>query len=156
MIFWYNILRNKNEWVEVRKSKIHNRGVFAKKNIPKGTYMVEYLGRKIANKRANEISEKETKKRVLYLFGLNKRYSIDGNNWYNPAKYINHACEVNAESINDKGHIWFVAKKNIKKSEEILYDYCLETDDPKDHPCNCNFKTCKGLMVQIKKRKKVT
>jgi len=143
-----------NQWIVVRNSKIHNKGVFAKKGIPKGTYIIQYIGRKITNKEADEISEKEMKKGIVYLFGLNKRYTIDGNTPKNYAKYINHACETNAESVNDSGEIWFVATRNIKKGEEILYDYCLETDDPEDHPCRCGSKNCKGHMVEIKKRRK--
>jgi len=131
---------NKHEWVKVRKSKIHNKGVFAKKDIPKGTYMIEYIGRKITNKEADEISEREVASGVVYLFELNKKWTLDGNTNNNDAKYINHSCEPNAESINDDGHIWIEAVKDIKKGEEITYDYCLTTDDYKDHPCRCGTK----------------
>jgi len=143
---------NKHEWVKVRKSKIHNKGVFAKKDIPKGTYMIEYIGRKITNKEADEISEREVASGVVYLFELNKKWTLDGNTNNNDAKYINHSCEPNAESINDDGHIWIEAVKDIKKGEEITYDYCLTTDDYKDHPCRCGSKKCKGYISLPKKK----
>jgi hypothetical protein len=139
--------KTKSEWVEVRESKIHNKGLFAKKDIPKGTYMIEYVGEKISNDEADAISEKETSVGVIYLFELDKKTTIDGNVDWNPAKYINHSCDPNAESINDEGHIWIEAMKNIKKDEEITYDYCLETDDFKDHPCRCGSKKCKGYLT---------
>ena len=137
----------KSEWAEVRQSKIHNKGVFAKKDIPKGTYIIEYIGRKISNDEADEISERETTAGVIYLFELDKDTTIDGDVPWNPAKYINHSCEPNADSINDEDHIWIEATKDIKKDEEITYDYCLDTDDYKEHPCRCGSKKCKGYLT---------
>ena len=148
------MFRKSNKWVKVRNSKIHRKGVFAKKDIPKDTYIIEYVGRKITNKEADKISEDETKNGIVYLFEINKRYTIDGDVPYNPARFINHACDPNAESLNDKGHIWIEAMKDIKKGEEITYDYCLTTDDPYDHPCKCGSKKCKGYIAKIRKKKK--
>ncbi len=136
-----------SEWAEVRQSKIHNKGVFAKKDIPKGTYIIEYIGRKISNDEADEISERETEAGVIYLFELDKDTTIDGDVPWNPAKYINHSCEPNADSINDEDHIWIEATKDIKKDEEITYDYCLDTDDYEEHPCRCGSKKCKGYLT---------
>jgi len=91
---------NKNKWVKVRKSQIHNKGVFAKKDIPKGTYLIEYVGRKITNKEADEISEREVSEGVVYLFELTSKLTLDGNIKGNDARYINHSCEPNAESLD--------------------------------------------------------
>ncbi len=143
---------NKNKWVKVRKSKIHNKGVFAKRDIPNGTYMIEYVGRKITNKEADEISEREVSEGVVYLFELTSKLTLDGNIKGNDAKYINHSCEPNAESLNDEGHIWIEAVKDIKKGEEITYDYCLTTEDYKDHPCRCGAKSCKKYLAPPKKK----
>ncbi len=144
--------RNKHEWIKVRKSKIDKKGVFAKKDIPKGTYIIEYVGRKITNKEADKISEQELMDGDVYLFEINKRYTIDGNIPGNDAKYINHSCEPNAESLNEDGRIWIEAYRDIKKGEEITYDYCLTTDDYKDHPCNCGSKNCKKYITIPKKK----
>jgi SET domain-containing protein len=141
-----------SELAEVRESKIHNKGVFAKKDIPKGTYIIEYLGRKISNDEADEISERETTAGVIYLFELDKDTTIDGDVPWNPAKYINHSCEPNADSINDDEHIWIEATRDIKKDEEITYDYCLDTDDFEDHPCRCGSKNCKGYLTTKNKK----
>ncbi|MBT4111454.1 SET domain-containing protein-lysine N-methyltransferase [Candidatus Woesearchaeota archaeon] len=143
---------NKNKWVKVRKSQIHNKGVFAKKDIPKGTYMIEYVGKKITNKEADEISEREVSEGVVYLFELTSKLTLDGNIKGNDAKYINHSCEPNAESLNDDGRIWIEAMREIKKGEEITYDYCLTTDDYKDHPCRCGAKKCKKYLSLPKKK----
>jgi len=137
----------KNKWITIRKSKIHSKGAFARKDIPKGTNIIEYIGRKITNKESDEISEKEAKKNIVYLFELTKRYTLDGNIPENIARFINHSCSPNAESVNDSGHIWIAAIKDIKKGEEVTYDYQLETDDYKDHPCKCGSKICRKYIT---------
>ena len=35
-------------WIQVRNSKIHGKGVFAAKRIPKGTRIIEYTGERIS------------------------------------------------------------------------------------------------------------
>jgi uncharacterized protein len=150
------MFKKANKWVVVKNSKIDKKGVFAKKDIPKETYIIEYVGRKVTNKEADDISDKETKNGDVYLFELNKRSNIDGNVPYNNARFINHSCDPNAESINDKGHIWVVAIKDIKKGEEITYDYCLTTDEHEEHPCKCGSKKCTGYIVKIKKKRSKT
>ena len=141
-------MKRSNQWMTVRQSAIHAKGGFARTTIPKDTYIVRYIGKKITNKEADKISEQETKDNVLYLFGLNKRYTLDGSsNPRNIAKYINHSCTPNAESINEDGKIWILALKDIPKGEEITYDYQLETDDPKDHPCRCGSVRCKKYLT---------
>ena len=132
----------KSEWAEVRQSKIHNKGVFAKKDIPKGTYIIEYIGRKISNDEADEISERETTAGVIYLFELDKDTTIDGDVPWNPAKYINHSCEPNADSINDEDHIWIEATKDIKKDEEITWNYLPYMNPFQVFECNCKSEKC--------------
>ena len=49
--------RGKSDFVEVRGSIIHGRGVYAVKPIPKEEYVIEYVG--------NRINKKESEKRAL-------------------------------------------------------------------------------------------
>ncbi len=143
---------NHQELVLVQSSGIHNKGVFARRDIPKGTYIMEYIGKKITNEEADRISEKEVENGVVYLFGLDEKWTIDGDIPENDMKYVNHSCEPNAESINEDDHIWVVALRDIKQGEEIVYDYCLETEDHEDHPCKCGSIKCTGFIPKIKKK----
>ena len=43
--------------------------------------------------------------------------------------------------------VWIIATRNIKKGEEILYNYNYDLVDAFDNPCNCGAKTCVGYMV---------
>jgi len=144
-----------SEYIVVRKSSIHNKGVFAKKDIRKGTKVIEYVGEKLtkaqSETRADEIldtSKKDKSKGGVYIFELNKRYDIDGSVSWNTAKWINHSCDPNCETDILKGKIWIIAIKKIKKGEEITYNYAYDVDEEfDDHPCKCGTKPCPGYIA---------
>ena len=145
----------KSEWIEVKNSKIHNNGVFAAKDIPKGTKVIEYKGNKLtkdqSDDRATEIEEMNKSNPdygAVYIFELNKKYDIDGSPEWNTARWINHSCEPNCEIDIIKDHIWVIALKDIKKGEEISYNYGYDIDDFKDHPCKCGSKKCVGYILE--------
>ncbi len=141
-------------YIEVRRSGIHNRGVFAKENISKGIRVVEYVGEKITKEESDkridkslEDAEKNSKNGETYIFELDDKYDIDGNVPYNSARLINHSCEPNCETDIIDGKIWIIALRNIKKGEEITYDYAFDLDGFEDYPCKCGSKNCVGYIV---------
>lgn len=152
-----------NKYVVVKKSNVHNKGVFAKVDIPKGTKIIEYIGRKITKKESDiladkvlDASKKNPEKGAVYIFELNDKYDIDGNVSWNPARFINHSCNPNCETTNYAGkHIWIEALRNIKKSEELSYNYGYSLDDYKEHPCKCGSKNCIGYILAEKYWKKI-
>jgi SET domain-containing protein len=142
--------------VTLRRSSIHNAGVFAEEDIAKDTRIIEYVGEKITVKEgerrldASFASHRSNQTNgAVYIFELNKRYSIDGNVPYNTARHINHSCDPNAETDIIRGKIWIIAIKDIKAGEEITYDYAYDFDeDYKDHPCRCGAANCAGFIVK--------
>ncbi|OYT36705.1 SET domain-containing protein-lysine N-methyltransferase [Candidatus Pacearchaeota archaeon ex4484_71] len=143
--------------IKVKSSKIHGRGVYAKKHIKKGEKIIEYVGRIITKKQSEEIAErqiqksKRKKKRgAVYIFELNKRYDIDGDTPWNKAKYINHSCSPNAETVDEDGHIWIIAIRDIQKGEEITYNYGYSFENYKDHQCKCGSENCVGYILAEK------
>ena len=151
----------KSEWARTRRSGIHNRGLFAKKDIPKGTRIIEYVGEKLTHaqseKRGIEHDEqaRESGDGTVYMFTLNKRYTIDGNVPWNTAKYANHSCEPNAETDIIKGRIWLIALRGIEKGDEIVYDYNFDIEYYEDYPCLCGSKKCVGYIVGAEYRAKL-
>ena len=62
-----------------KKIKIDNkgRGLYATKDIKEGTKIINYIGKIITNKEAEE-SDKYDNKKPIYLFTINKKYDLDG------------------------------------------------------------------------------
>lgn len=143
------------EFIEIKKSKIHGTGVFASKDIPKGTKVIEYVGEIISkeesDKRADAHFDRHKKDKenngAVYIFELNDTHDIDGDVPWNPAKYINHSCDPNCETEITNDEIWIVSIKDIKKGEEISYNYCYDIDDFEEHPCRCGSEKCPGYIV---------
>ena len=143
---------------KIKKSKIDNkgRGLYASKNIKSGTKIINYKGKIITNKELDG-SEKYDNNKPIYLFTLNKRYTLDGDFPWNIAGLVNHSCDPNSEYEGKGFKVWITAAKEIKKGEEITYDYGFEfdKDDYKDHICKCGSKNCIGYIVTTADWKKL-
>jgi SET domain-containing protein len=135
-----------------KKSGINNLGLFAKSDIKKGEKVIEYKGRKFTHKQVEEDDRFDNSK-AIYLFTLNERYVLDGDTKTNTAKYINHSCDPNCEVDIIKGKIWIIAIKDIKKGNELSYDYGFGYDkDFRQFPCKCGSKICCGYIVRDDQR----
>tara|TARA_B000000609_G_C24113518_1_gene315385 strand:- start:304 stop:789 length:486 start_codon:yes stop_codon:yes gene_type:complete len=141
---------------KVKKSKVHGTGVFATKDINKGTKIIQYIGNKVTKAVGDKISEKRIEKYLhskttgsVYIFELNSKYDIDGSPLYNKARYINHSCNPNCEVDIIRGKIWIISIKKILKGDELSYDYGydFDKDDFKDHKCNCGSSNCIGYII---------
>jgi SET domain-containing protein len=135
-----------------KKSGINNLGLFAKSDINKGEKVIEYKGRKFTHKQVEE-NDRFDNSKAIYLFTLNERYVLDGDTKTNTAKYINHSCDPNCEVDIIKGKIWIIAIKDIKKGDELSYDYGFGYDaDFRQFPCKCGSKNCCGYIVRDDQR----
>lgn len=126
-----------------RKSKVHGKGLFAKKDIRSGTKVIEYVGNKLKSQKWENDEDRDT----IYVFQLNRKYDIDGDVSWNTARYINHSCDPNCEVDIIKDRIWIIAIKGIKKNQEITYNYGFDLEDWQEHPCKCGTKNCVGYIV---------
>ena len=137
---------------KIKKSKIDNRGLYAATNIKKNTKIIEYKG-KIITVKETETNPKFDNDKAIYLFNLNKKYDLDGDFKYNTARLINHSCDPNCEVDGVDLKLWIYAIKDIKKNEELTYDYGFSFDkDYKDFPCRCGAKKCVGFIVNSQSR----
>ena len=132
----------------VKKSKIDKNGLYANRNIKQGTRIIEYKGKIISNRQSEEDSKFDNDK-AIYLFKINKKYDLDGDFKFNTARLINHSCDPNCEVFGSGLKVWVYAMKNIKKGEELSYDYGFNYDkDYKNFPCKCGSKKCAGYIVR--------
>ena len=140
---------------KIKKSKIDNkgRGLYAAKDIKEGTKIINYTGKIITNKQVDE-SEKYDNSKPIYLFTLNKRYTLDGDFPWNTAGLINHSCDPNSQYDGKGLKIWVTAIKDISKGEEITSDYgfSFEKEDYKQFPCKCGSKNCCGYIIREESR----
>jgi len=132
-----------NYKLEVRPSAIHRWGVYAGEDIRRRRKVIEYTGERI--------SRKETKRRadndpgLIYLFTLDKYWTLDGSVGGSGAEFINHCCDPNLFSEVRNGHILYLSKRDIKKGEELTIDYHF-SKDVESHPCSCGAANCRGTL----------
>jgi hypothetical protein len=114
-------------------------GLFATRDLPRGTEIVEYKGRRIHTPRAKEL---EWVRANRYLFEINSHWTIDGSSRRNLARYVNHACRPNAEAVLTGGRMVYRAIKRIPEGDEITVDYGKEYFDLYLKPIGCLCLTC--------------
>jgi len=133
---------------KIKKSNIDKRGLNASNNINKGTRIIQYVG-KLITKKETEKNPKFNNGKDIYLFNINNRYDLDGDFNWNIARLINHSCNPNCKVEGDGYEVWVTSIKNIKKNEELTYDYGFGYDsDYKQFPCKCRSKNCVGYIVR--------
>ncbi len=130
------------------KSNINRRGLFANKDIKKDTKIIYYIG-KIITKKQTEKDPKFNNGKAIYLFNINNKYDLDGDFTYNTARLINHSCNPNCE-VESKGlKLWISSTRDIKKNEELSYDYGFSFDENyKEFPCKCGSNNCCGYIIR--------
>jgi SET domain-containing protein len=129
--------------VLVRLSPIHGRGAFARTDIPAGTRVIEYIGERISKEESIRRCERNNE----YIFALNEQSDLDGNIPANTARYLNHSCAPNCEAELQEGHIWIVARREIRAGEELTFNYGFDLIDYREHPCRCGAAECAGYIV---------
>ena len=137
---------------KIKKSNIDNKGLYANQDIKDRTKIIEYKGKILTKKQVEENSKFDNEK-AIYLFNINKKYDLDGDFKYNTARLINHSCDPNCEVSGTGLKIWVYAIRDIKKGEELTYDYGFGFDEGyKDFPCRCRSKNCAGYIVRSESR----
>ncbi len=133
---------------KIKKSKIDKKGLYASCNIKKGTKIIEYKG-KIISVKKSKTDPKFDNEKAIYLFNINKRFDLDGDFKFNTARLINHSCDPNCEVFGEGLKVWVYAMKDIRKGDELSYDYGFSYDENfRQFPCNCRSKKCVGYIVR--------
>jgi len=150
-------------WHIVKQSPVHGRGVFARRHIPAGTRIIEYTGEKISGDEADRRHPTNPDDPFhTFFFMLSNGKVIDGAVNGNDARWINHACDPNCESEEGRGgkRVYVKAKRDIKRGEELNYDYGLVMDgkitkqNKLEYACRCGSEKCRGTMLALPKKKK--
>ncbi len=129
-------------------------GIFATRPIKKRTRIAEYKGPLIDN---DEAIRRETKGN-RYLYEINSRWTVDGTVRSNIARYFNHSCNPNAESMTIGKRIFIKSTKNIEPGDEIVYDYGTDYLKNVIGRSNCQCSRCrkrKAKKARLRREAKV-
>jgi SET domain-containing protein len=117
---------------EIRESPGMGWGLFARAEISQGDFIVEYTGTKLSAEQADESKSK-------YLFEIDDKVTLDGEDQSNHGRWLNHSCVPNVEAFEDEQKILLYAMRDIFPGEELTIDYGQEYFEEfiKPHGCKC-------------------
>lgn len=140
--------------IEVRPSTIQGQGVFAAQRIRKGTRIIEYTGERISHEEADRrYDDASMARHHTFLFTVDEHTVIDAAVGGNEARFINHSCDPNCETVLEGKRIFVYAIRDIPAGAELLYDYRYEREggwdeaDAAMYPCYCGAKNCRGTIL---------
>jgi len=144
--------------IQVRRSGVHGKGVFALTAIAPGDVVIEYKGEVITWPEAlRRHPHDPSQPNHTFYFHVDDKHVIDGNVDGNAARWINHACEPNCEADEIDGRVFIKALRTLKPGEELFYDYRLVIDErytpklKKEFECRCGTPGCRGTMLAPKR-----
>jgi len=140
--------------IQVRRSGIHGKGVFAVAPLAKGEQIIEYKGEVINWPEALRRHPHDPKDpHHTFYFHLEGGKVIDAKHGGNAARWINHACRPNCEAAEESGRVFIRALRRIEPGEELFYDYGLVLDErrtpavKRQYACHCGHRACRGTML---------
>jgi SET domain-containing protein len=135
-----------NPKLEVKKTDKYGKGVFAVKNIKKDELLAIFGGYILTLKEEEKLLGEfsDTGMQIHDNFVLTSKNSKENTD------YFNHSCDPNS---GFKGQIFLVAMRDIKKGEEITFDYAMVLCSNKDAKlykikCLCGRKNCRGFITE--------
>ena len=136
-----------NPNLEVRKTKNYGGGVYAKKYIKKETMLAIFGGYVMTTKEESKLplQIRDLAHQIHDDFVL----GIKDTNRIQKVDMFNHSCDPNA---GFNGQIFLVAMKDIKKNEQITFDYAMVLHKSKNIPvykmkCLCGLENCRKIIT---------
>ena len=133
------------EKFEIKDAGTKGKGAYATDKIFKGQIIVEFTGEKFSKAEINHLIA-EGKENLDDPLQIDDDVFLDLNN---SAYYFNHSCEPNSAI---KGENELIAMEDIKKDEEITYDYSATvganiTDWTME--CKCGSPNCRKIIGNV-------
>lgn len=145
--------------IQVRRSGVHGKGVFALRTIAAGERIIEYTGEIVSWKEAlRRHPHDPSDPHHTFYFHIDDGRVIDAKFGGNASRWINHSCEPNCEADEQDGRVFIQALRELAPGEELFYDYGLIIDDrytpslKRQYACRCGSARCRGTMLAPKRR----
>ncbi|MBU1237220.1 MAG: SET domain-containing protein-lysine N-methyltransferase [Gammaproteobacteria bacterium] len=134
--------------VVARKSGLHGKGLFAARDLKAGQKLIEYKGVRYGVGELPDLGDDGVTKFLRFSDGT-------GINGTSKASLANHGCNPNCELAEEEGHdpprAWLYALRDVKKGEELVWDYRLDVTSHHeaftDWACACGHEQCRGTMA---------
>ncbi|XP_078484462.1 histone-lysine N-methyltransferase SUV39H2 [Ciona intestinalis] len=133
-------------------------GVKTLQFIPKGTFVMEYVGEVITNDEAEKRGKQYDNDGITYLFDLDyydseNPLTVDATRYGNISHFVNHSCSPNLQVYNvfinnldpSLPRIALFAKCNIGTNEELTFDYQMTGDNTTDTANSSSIKRTRCL-----------
>lgn len=138
--------------IVLRRSKINEKGLFARKSIPKGT-VVWVLTKKDKVWTSQEYKRLDSNYRkkihkYVYFEDNGDAILID-----RISRHRNHSCNPNTSHCSRIG--MDIALRDIKKGEEITYEYAFLLLSGEKLVCNCESKNCRKVIKRLSENSRV-
>jgi uncharacterized protein len=151
--------RSSGRRIQVRRSGVHGKGVFALQPIAAGDVLIEYTGEIISWPEAlRRHPHDPSDPNHTFYFHIDDAHVIDANVGGNASRWINHACEPNCEADERDGRVFIKALHDLMPGEELFYDYGLVIQErytpalKKSYACRCGSPSCRGTMLAPKRK----
>jgi SET domain-containing protein len=118
-----------------RRSKISGWGVYTTAPITKNTRIIDYAGEMISHAESLRRERRQLARGHVWCFTVNRKWVRDAAVGGNIARFINHSCRPNCYSRVIGHTIWICAARNIRRGEELTYEY--NTDGAATIQCRC-------------------
>lgn len=151
--------RGDSRRIQVRRSGVHGKGVFALKDIAAGDTIIEYVGEVISWPEAQRRHPHDpSDPNHTFYFHIDEDHVIDAKVGGNASRWINHSCEPNCEADEQGARVFIKALRDLHPGEELFYDYGLIIDErytpklKKEYECRCGSAHCRGTLLAPKRR----
>ncbi len=119
----------------------HGLSTFAARNIAKGEIITVFKGPLLTS-----YKQTQTREHIDHYFQIG--VNLYQGKMSSRRRPVNHSCNPNSGII---GSMTLIAIRNIKKDEEICFDYSTTMyNDPSRMKCSCGEKTCRHVIREFR------
>ncbi|CAO2039200.1 unnamed protein product [Urochloa humidicola] len=128
-------------------------GLQLQEDVAEGRFLIEYVG-EVLDIKSYEDRQRyyaSTGQKHFYFMALNGGEVIDACTKGNLGRFINHSCSPNCRTekwmVNGEVCIGIFAMRNIKKGEELTFDYnYVRVSGAAPQKCFCRTAKCRGYI----------
>lgn len=120
-----------------KDSLIEGKGLFAERDFKQGEVLCLFQGQEISDEYADALYQKG----FDYILQVSKRTFLI---LKGQEKFINHSCSPNGAFLNKSAEL--VALRDIKKGEEITFDYSANEGTEFEFLCQCQSPNCRKVI----------